>query len=132
MHNVLAYADTTDSSGTNLVLAMAGLFIVVATAALILVLIYLARARRHPQAELITVAAIFWALLTAGSLLYAVEKRVDWSKNHDLQVKTGYLDPRDISDKPKLPWAIWSELGVGYGAMLVWMLCQKRELPPGR
>lgn len=126
MQNLLAYADSSDSSGTNLVLVMGDLFIVVATAALTLILISLARVRRHRRAEVITVAAIFWALLTAGSLLYAVQQRVDWTKNHDLQIKTGYLDPRDISDKPQLPWAIWTELGAGYAAMLAWTVFPKR------
>jgi len=128
MYSVLAYADTTDSSGTNLVLALGGLFIIVATAALMLVLIFSARARRHPRAEIITAAAVFWALLTAGSLLFTVEQRVDWSKNYTLRLMTGY--PQDTSDKPKLPWAVWAELGAGYGAMLVWSLCQKRAVPP--
>jgi hypothetical protein len=126
MHSALAYAESGDPNATNLPIILGGLFILAVIALLAFWLIFISRARRHRQAELITVATIFWALVAAGSLLYAGEAQMDWSKQYALRLETGYLDPQDTSDAPRLPWGIWSGLGVGYGAMLVWSLSQKR------
>jgi len=93
-------------------------------------LILIPRARGHRHTEWITAATVFWAILSAGSLLYAGEAQMDWSKQYALRLETGYLDPQDTSDAPRLPWGIWSGLGIAYGAMLVWSLSQKQDKPP--
>jgi hypothetical protein len=129
MCSPLASADSGDPNASNLPIILGGLLILAVIALMAFVLIFLSRTRGHRHAELITVATIFWALAAAGSLLYAGESQMDWSKQYTLRLETGYLDPQDTSDKPSLPWGIWSGLGVAYGAMLVWSLSQKRAEP---
>jgi hypothetical protein len=125
MYCALAYAESGDPNAMNLVVVLGGLGIVAATFILAFVLILAARARRHRQAEFITVATVFWGLITAGSLMYAGNAQVNWSKENMLRLETGYVDPQDTSDAPRLPWAIWTGLGVAYGTMMAWTLAQK-------
>jgi hypothetical protein len=125
MFNVIASAESSDPNATSLPIVLAGLFILATIAFLAFAVILISRARRHRQAELITVAIVFWAIIAAGSLLWAGERQLDWSKQYNLRLETGYLDPQDTSDAPQLPWALWTGLGVAYGGMLIWSLRQK-------
>ena len=131
MSCLLAYAESGDPNAMNLVIILGGIGIVAATAILAFALIFTARARGHRHAEFILVAAVFWGLITVGSLMYAGEAQLNWSKEYTLRLETGYLDPQDTSDAPRLPWGIWTGLGVAYGAMMAWALWQKRS-EPGR
>jgi hypothetical protein len=131
MSCLLAYAESGDPNAMNLVIVLGGVCIVAATAILAFALILTARARGHRHAEFIMVATVFWALITAGSLIYAGNAQLNWSKEYTLRLETGYLDPRDTGDAPRLPWGIWTGLGAAYGAMMTWALCQKRP-GPGR
>ncbi|MGD0388253.1 MAG: hypothetical protein ABSC42_04780 [Tepidisphaeraceae bacterium] len=126
MSCLLAYAESGDPNAMNLVIILGGIGIVAATAILAFALIFTARARGHRHAEFILVAAVFWGLITVGSLMYAGEAQLNWSKEYTLRLETGYLDPQDTSDAPRLPWGIWTGLGVAYGAMMAWALCQRR------
>ena len=126
MSCLLAYAESGDPNAMNLVIILGGIGIVAATAILAFALIFTARARGHRHAEFILVAAVFWGLITVGSLMYAGEAQLNWSKEYTLRLETGYLDPQDTSDAPRLPWGIWTGLGVSYGAMMAWALCQRR------
>ena len=81
--------------------------------------------------SLLGAAAFFWGLITAGSLLYAEQSQMNWSKEYTVRLESGYFDPTDKTDAPKLPWKIWTGLGVAYAAMLMWALSQKRGAPPG-
>jgi hypothetical protein len=131
MHLFLAYAESADpSSVTNLAKLLGGLAIIAAAALLAAVLIGLSRSRAHSQADGIMVLAILWAAITAGSLMYAGMAHLSWSAEYNTRIESGYYDPRDTSDKPKMPWAIWSGLGVGYVALLGWALSSKRATPP--
>jgi hypothetical protein len=130
MAKLLAYAESGDPNGMNLVIILGGVGIVAAAALLAFALILIAKARRHPYAELITVVTVFWALITAGSLMYTANARSNWSNEYTLRLESGYLDPQNTSDQPKLPWAIWTGLGVIYGTMMIWTLIQKRAAPP--
>jgi len=127
----LAYAESGDPNTMNLVIILGGICIVAATAILAFALILTARARRRRYAEFIMVAAVFWALITAGSLMYAGEAQLNWSKEYTLRLQTGYLDPQDTSDAPRLPWRTWTGLGAAYGTMMAWALFQKRGEPGG-
>ncbi|MGD0770616.1 MAG: hypothetical protein ABSB42_20715 [Tepidisphaeraceae bacterium] len=128
---LLAYAESGEANAMNLEIILGGVCIVAATSILAFALIFTARARGHRYAEFIMVATIFWALITAGSLMYAGEAQLNWSKEYTLRLETGYLDPHDTSDAPQLPWAIWTGLGVAYVTMMAWALWQKRS-EPGR
>lgn len=129
MYCLLAYADSSDPSETNLLIVLGGAAIIAFAAALASVLIFISRARRHRRSELITVAAVFWALLAAGSMLYTGQSQVNWSKEYQLRLQSGYLDPSDTNDAPSLPWATWTALGAAYGALLAWTFSPQRTYP---
>ena len=123
----LAYADATDNSSTNLLLILSGAFILAATAALAAVLTFTAKARRPRQSDIITAITLLWALIAAASLLYTVQSQMNWNKEYTLRLESGYLDPKDTADAPKLPWKLWTGLGVTYGATLAWSLSTRRN-----
>jgi hypothetical protein len=130
MSSALAYAESGDPSAMNLVTVLGGAFIVAAMAAMAFVLILFSRSRGHRRADLIAVAAVFWALIAAGSLMYAGVSRTNWSKEYQMRLETGYLDPSDKDDAPRLPWGTWTGLGIAYIAMLGWSFSEKRGATP--
>jgi hypothetical protein len=125
MHALLAYADSSDPTLSNLQTIVGAVFIVLATLVLAAVLIFISRSRRHRQAESILVAAFFWACITAGSLIYAEQSQLNWSREYRVRVESGYYDPNNTADAPELPWALWSALAVAYAAMLWWAMSKK-------
>jgi hypothetical protein len=129
MYCALAVAESGDPNASNLPIVLGGIFILAVIAFLAFVLIFISRSRGHRQTELITTATFFWAIIAAGSLIYAGQAQMNWSKEYMLRLQTGYLDPTDTSDAPRLPWVIWSGLGVAYGAMLIWSLSKKGASP---
>ncbi len=129
MFSALAYAESGDSSTTNLIIVLGGAFVIALVAAMAFVLIVISRSRGHRRAEVIAVAAVFWALIAAGSLLYAGVTQINWSKEHQMRLETGYLDPADTDDAPRLPLGTWTGLGVVYVAMLGWSRSQKQATP---
>ena len=120
MAQLLGYAQTADSGSINLAKVLAGLFILAACALFVAVVVGLARSRGHRQAEGIMVAAVFWGAIMAGSAMYTASSQYNWSKEYTTRVQSGYYDPRDTSDKPNLPWALWPAMGVGYAALVAW------------
>jgi hypothetical protein len=126
MHALLAYAESVDSTTANLTILAEDVVILVGTAAVAGVLVVVALSRKNRRTQLIGAAAFFWALLTAGSLLYMVSAEANWSKEYTLRLETGYSDPRDQSDAPKPPWKMWTGLGIAYGVLMTWAVCDKR------
>jgi hypothetical protein len=124
---ILAYAETADSGSLNLAKILGGLGIVAVAALLAAIVIGVSRSRRHRQAEGIMVATLFWAAITAGSVMYAAAQQLNWSKEYTTRIESGYYDPRDLSDKPKLPVLLWSGLGIAYAALLGWSASQKGD-----
>jgi hypothetical protein len=120
MYGVLAYADSGDSGNASLMLVLAGAAIVAVMAVLACVVIILARRRGHRQADGIMAAAILWGVLGAGSLIYTLQTQMSWSREYNLRLSTGYLDPADVGDAPKLPWGLWGGMGVAYVGMVGW------------
>jgi hypothetical protein len=125
MHNLLAYAETADSGMLNLTKALGGLGIVAGVALLSAIVIGISRSRGHRQADGIMAATIFWAMITAGSIIYGAAAQTNWSKEYTARIESGYYDPRDTSDKPKMPWVQWSGLGVAYAGLLAWSISRK-------
>ncbi len=55
--------------------------------------------------------------------------QINWLKEYQLRLETGYLDPSDTSDAPRLPLGTWTGLGAAYVAMLGWSLSRKPAKP---
>ena len=120
MHGLLAYAESTDPGSTNLVKVLVGMVILAACALLAALVTAIARSRDHRQADAIMVAAMFWAIITAGLAMYAASAQYNWSREYTTRIESGYYDPRDTSDKPKLPWISGSCLTIAYAGLLGW------------
>ena len=127
MHALLAYADSGDPTLNNLQTVVGAVFIVLATLVLATAVIFISRSRRHRQSESIMVAAFFWACITAGSLIYAGQAQLKWSKEYLVRVESGYYDPNNTADAPKLPWTLWGGLGAAYVGMIWWAVAESVE-----
>jgi hypothetical protein len=131
MSMILAYAESSDSSAS-LELILGGAAIIAVTALLAFILVLLARSRRHRQADIITLAMIVWSILTAGSLMWEGQAQVNWTQEYNSRVMSGYYDPANTSDAPKMPWVLWGGLAVAYVALLAWTVSQKNADADGR
>jgi hypothetical protein len=117
--DVIAYAET--ASGPSLTVALVCLGAVVLVAALALVPVVVAWARRHRRAETIVGVTILWAGIAAVSLLMSAMDQMKWSRERDLRIRSGYYDPGQVDpDAPQWPWKLWGGMGVGYAAIVAW------------
>jgi len=121
----LAYADNSDSSGSNFTIILAGAGIFAAMFLLAAILILVSRRRGHRFAEFILVAGIFWAIISAGCLIAYTNARLNWSAEYQLRMESGYGDPQDTSGAPASPVILWSGLGLAYGGLLGWGILGK-------
>ena len=118
---IIASADRIDLSEGNWRIVLIWAAVLLAACVLAFIPMVVARARRrHLHAETILALSLLWALVAAGSAGYAIRARINWEKEYDLRIRTGFFDPQDQSDAPQLPWANWGLLGLGYAAVLIW------------
>jgi hypothetical protein len=130
MAALLASAEHTDLTGPQWSMILIGLLVLAVVAALALVPIGAARRRRPGRAEAIVVGALFWALLSAGSIIKFVLAKVEWSQEYVLLIKTGYYDPADTSGAPAWPWGLWGGLALAFAVLLACSLSRRRPPPP--
>ena len=130
MTSFLASAEQTDLSGSGWFVILIGLVVIAAVAALTVIPIVIARRRLRRRAEAVTVAAIFWGLLAAASIIHFWLAKLRWSKEFLLLIKTGYYDPSNTSGAPPWPWGLWGVLAVAYGVLVALALSHKRTRPP--
>lgn len=116
----LARAEGPDASDSNLLLVLICAGLIVGAAVLALVPAFIARRRGHGRSETIMAAAVLWGLLSAGTLVHASIVQMQWSKEQQLRVQSGYLDPQDTSDAPAKPWRTWTALVTVYCVLMIW------------
>jgi hypothetical protein len=116
---LLAYAEGPDPTDSNLLFVVVALGIIGAVGLMAAIPATMARRRGHRHREQIVTALLLWAILLAGSAIYAVNAQMKYSKEYNRRLLTGYADPKDVSDQPKPPWALLIGLGVAYGGVLV-------------
>jgi hypothetical protein len=129
MSFLLASAERTDLSGSGWSIILMGLAVLVGVTVLTAIPIALARRRGLRRAEGITVGMIFWGVVSAGSVIWACLARMQWAKNYQTNLMTGYADPRDLSNQPAWPWGLWAVLAVVFCAILAGCLAG-RPSPP--
>jgi flagellar basal body-associated protein FliL len=125
---LLATAEAADTSNSGILIVLLSVGVTILAAGFALVPMLLARAGRHPQAEVIAAVAILWALLAAGSVVTTSMAQMKWDKERLMRIESGYYDPQDNTDAPAKPWGAWAGLGAGYAVLLVWSVAMKR--PP--
>ena len=126
----LARADSTDSTVSNLttVLACAGIAVGVLVVAIVPVMV--GWSRRHRHAEALAAVALLWGLIAAVSTCVATLDQMKYSRQHLADIESGYWDPNDTSDAPKLPLAMWGAFAVAYVAMVAWPFLGGRRSAP--
>lgn len=122
MIDLLAYAEGPDVSNTNTVIIVIGAGIIAAVCVLAAIPIAMVRRRRPDSVPGIAAVMILWACLAAGSTIYFASASLTWQKEYTSQLMSGYLDPRDQSDRPQMPWILWGGLAVAYGGILFWAI----------
>ena len=127
---VLASAEQTGFSDSGWFVILIGLGVFGAAAVLTVIPIVLARRRRSRRAEAITVAAVFWGLVAAASILHFWLAELRWSNEYLLLVKTGYYDPANTSGAPAWPWPLWGVLAAAYGVLVILALSRSRRPAP--
>jgi MFS family permease len=130
----LAYAQAADpdASQSMLILLLYCLGIIVATTLFAFVPIFVAGRRRHQHIHAMIAAMCLWGLILAGSAIYLTSAGMQWSKEKNLRLETGYGNPDDESGAPSVPVVIWIGLGLAYGLLIFWGASGKsRELLPG-
>jgi Kef-type K+ transport system membrane component KefB len=121
---LLAYADNTDPSEGNFLLIF--LFVAAMIAVFILAAIVVMMSRRNGSrnADAILVAAVFWGIVSFGSIIYAGVTQMKWSQEQTLELQTGYGDP--TKTPPGWPWILWGILTAIYVALAIWVARKKR------
>jgi hypothetical protein len=116
---LLAKAEGPDPSDSSLMLVLICAGLVLGSAVLSLLPVFIARGRGHRQLETVTAVAVLWGLLTAGTLIHTTIVQMQWSKEQLLRIQSGYMDPQDTTDAPK-PWRTWTALATIYCVLIIW------------
>ncbi len=127
MIRYLAYAEGGDSSVLNLRIVLVSLGVIAGTVILALIPICIAWSRRHRRSDVILAAAVVWGVLAGAIVLRWAVAEIQWSREWTMRIKSGYFDPNDQSDAPLRPWKLWTGLGLGYGALVIWSLIGKKR-----
>lgn len=128
----LAYAEATDLSGSDWPLILYSALALIVAFVLALVPMIIARRRNHRQTELVLAGALVWALVAAGSVIYALFTNAKWAKENLLLIKSGYYDPATAGAGPGWPWPLWVGLAVIYVALMVLVLWPRRSINDGK
>jgi hypothetical protein len=127
---ILAYAEGADSSDSNLVIVVISLAIIAVVCILAAIPVATARRRRLGIVEGMGALMVVWGLLCAGVGIYCVNAQMNWTKQHTINIQSGYSNPLDESDRPKQPWAIWAGLAAIYAGGVIWSLKARSFIAP--
>jgi hypothetical protein len=125
VNQLLANAESWDPTQTDFVLILLctiGIGIICGLVGLVFILV---RRTAHPYAAQISASAMFWGVVSAGSIVYATITQLIWAKQNVLDLLSGYGDPQAVG--PHLPWLTWGALMAIYGLILVWIISQGRR-----
>ena len=110
---------STSSNGVATWLLMtAGIAFLALLACALLLRVALKRRGKHSEALLVVV--LIWGLTTAGSISYALMRRMDFDAQLQQRILSGFYDPSADSVRPAMPVLLWLGLGAGYVVMVGW------------
>lgn len=120
MAHLLLNAEPGDSTISSLTLIIIGVGIVAAVFALAFVPVAIAWSRRSRHSDPIVLAAVVWGVLLAASVISTTMAQMKWTREKSLRIESGYYDPNDTADEPRLPWVSWAGLTALYLLLVVW------------
>ena len=118
MPALLAYADSSDASQGNFLTLFVCIGAIIAVFALVATVIFVSRRNSSGRGEVILTAAVFWGIISFGSIIYAAVKQMKWTQEQQLELQSGYGDPTAVA--PSWPWIMWGVLALIYVFLLVW------------
>jgi hypothetical protein len=124
MLNLIAYADNTDYSPANLAAVMKWAGAMLGVALLAGAVVVIARRRSHTGFEKVATVAVFWAIVTGGTVIHTLMQQADWAREQSTVLREGYLSPEGSG--PGWPWGMLAGLGVGYAGLVVWAVAGRR------
>jgi hypothetical protein len=125
VNDLLAYAESWDSTQSNLVLVVSCGAGLAGVGGLVGLIIVLTRRTMHRHTSQLTTAITFWGLFSVGTIFYAAAVQLNWAKEHFLDVQSGYGDPQAAG--PPLPWILWGALAAIYLLLLSWTVWKKED-----
>ncbi|HEY8747493.1 MAG TPA: hypothetical protein VIM11_05950 [Tepidisphaeraceae bacterium] len=125
--SLLARADSSDPSASNLQLVFLSLLILAGTAFLGFLIVRAARLRAPRHVEVFAAFAVLWVALTAGTAIYDLTIQLNWSKESTARIQSGYFDPAQVeTDAPGHPSALYIAAVAGYCAL--WLIVSRSRL----
>jgi hypothetical protein len=127
---LLAKAASADALDVNALVVLMGAGVAAAAAALAAVPVVMAARRRHRQRDGVTAAAVLWAVVTAGLVIWAVNRSWSASAERQRQIMSGDYDPRDLPAEPASPWPMYAALTAAYVGLVAWSAAGRGSAPP--
>ncbi len=116
---MLAYADTSESSGQLLYALLVGCGAFIGAVLLAAIPLAIAHVRRHPRLAALLTGAVVWAIATAVAVYWTYLQQSDWSREYLIRIQSGYYDPNDLSAKPSPHPLLFTILAVAYLALFL-------------
>jgi len=127
-HFILAWAQKPDTSQPYLYAFLVGCGALAVAVILVGVPLVIARRRQHPYWETCLAAAFFWCACTTAAVYWTYLQQTQWSREYQLRLDTGYLDPNALAPRPSLHPLIFLALALGYLGVIA--LTLTRHSPP--
>ena len=115
---LLAYADSTDASQGNFLTIFLCIGAMAAVVALAATVIFVSRRNSTGRGEVILTTAIFWGIVSFGTIIYSAVTQMKWAQEQQLELQSGYGNPNAVA--PNWPWIFWGVLAVIYVLLLTW------------
>ena len=117
---MLARADSTDFTLTNLTLVFSSLLVIGVASFLGFLIFRAARLRRRAQTEGFAAVAILWVIVSAGAVIHDLSVQSKWSHEAAERLRSGYYTPAEIdADAPRHPTPLFIALAAVYPLLLV-------------
>jgi hypothetical protein len=117
---MLARADSTDPTLSNLTLVLWCLTALAVISFLGFLIVRSARLNRRSQVELFAAASVLWVAVTAGAVIYDIVTRMKWSQEADARLGSGYYTPAEVAaDAPGHPTVLFGCVTTAYFVLLI-------------
>lgn len=126
----LAYAQRSGDGSAQLAAVLACLGVLASLAALVAIALLLGRRRRVKGPQGLLVMLLLWWAVAGLAGVAACLEQCRWSREYQMRLASGYLDPTAPVAAPAPPWPLWLILLLVYGGLLAWAAAGPRKNPP--
>jgi len=117
---MLARADSTDFTVTNLTLVFSSLLVIGVVSFLGFLIFRAGRLHRRAQMEGFATLAILWVIVSAGAVIHDTSVQSKWSHEAADRLRPGYYPPAEVNaDAPRHPYPLFIALAAIYPLLLI-------------